>query len=246
MLRSRAGTTKETSSTFKTNVQLGNAEDGKGGKGKVKKSTNLSQLLKLVVGLAILASVNILFRGGKKTTPHSSPQVVSILDFDNKAPNIPSESIYSLTVKDIHGKDTPLAQYNGFVSLVVNVASEWGKTDITYEQLSTLQHKYGGEGFIVLAFPSNDFRQETGTNEEIEAFVNSHFPNCGFPLFAKSRLHENKVYQYLSEHDKVQGKQVKGNFNKYLVDRKGMAVSLHGKKEECFSFENEIVELLKS
>ena len=149
-------------------------------------------------------------------------------------------------MKDIHGIETPLSQYNGFVALVVNVASEWGKTAISYEQMETLQHKYGSEKFIVLAFPSNDFRQERGNNDEIDSFVEATYPNHGFPLFEKSRLRDNDVYKTLSKHPKVKGKEVRGNFFKYLVNREGIAVSLHDKKEECISFEDEIVELLRS
>jgi len=104
-----------------------------------------------------------------------------------------------------------------------------------------LQHKYGNRKFAVLAFPSNDFRQETGTNEEIDAFVNLHYPDRGFQMFEKSSLKDNVVYQTLQKH--VEGS-VKGNFNKYLVNRKGEAVALYGKKEEPFSFEDEIVKLL--
>lgn len=152
-----------------------------------------------------------------------------------------SSSIYDLIVPDIHGTPTSLRQYEGFVTLVVNVACAWGKTDISYRQLSDLQHKYGNRQFAVLAFPSDDFHQERGSNEEIDAFVNLHYPDYGFQLFAKSALKNNVVYQTLRTH--VQGK-VRGNFCKYLVNRKGKAVALYGKKESPFSFENDIVKLL--
>lgn len=150
-------------------------------------------------------------------------------------------SIYSLTVPDIDGTPTPLSQYEGFVTLIVNVASAWGKTNISYEQLSSLQHKYGARKFAVLAFPTNDFHQETGTNAEINSFVDLHYPDCGFQIFEKSSLKDSTVYKALSS--QVDGK-VKGNFYKYLVNRKGEAVSLHGKKDAPFSFEQEIVRLL--
>jgi len=93
----------------------------------------------------------------------------------------------------------------------------------------------------VLAFPCNDFHQETGSNEEIHSFIMLHFPDCGFQFFEKTSLKKNVLYQTLQEH--VKGK-VKGNFNKYLVNRKGIAVALHGKKETPLSFEDEIVKLL--
>jgi len=93
----------------------------------------------------------------------------------------------------------------------------------------------------VLAFPTNDFRQEKGTNEEIEAFVKEHYPDANFPIFSKSSLQQNPVYQTLKKH--VPGT-VKGNFFKYLVGRDGVAVSLFTKKMTPFSFETDIANLL--
>lgn len=150
-------------------------------------------------------------------------------------------SIYSLTVPDIHGAPTPLSQYNGFVTLIVNVACAWGKTEVSYKQLTELQHKYGERKFSVLAFPSNDFHQERGSNEEIEAFVNLHYPDYGFQIFQKSSLKDNVVYQTLKM--QLEGN-VKGNFFKYLVNRNGEAVALYAKKQTPFSFESDIVRLL--
>lgn len=105
-----------------------------------------------------------------------------------------------------------------------------------------MQHKYGSRKFAILAFPSNDFRQETGTNEEIDAYVNLHFPDSGLQLFEKSSLKNNFVYKTLQTH--IKDKVVRGNFYKYLVNRKGEAVDLYGKKESPFSFEDAIVKLL--
>ncbi len=47
----------------------------------------------------------------------------------------------------------------------------------------------------MLAFPSNDFHQETGTDEEILEYVNEHFPEVHFPIFSKSPLSSNMVFQ---------------------------------------------------
>ena len=92
-----------------------------------------------------------------------------------------------------------------------------------------------------MAFPTNDFRQEKGTNEEIQNFVTKKFPEATFPLFSKVTLSENSVFHQL--HEQVAG-DIKGNFFKYLVNRKGVAVRLYNKKQPPLSFENEIKELL--
>lgn len=95
----------------------------------------------------------------------------------------------------------------------------------------------------MLAFPSNDFRQETRTDAEIADFVTSQYPGADFPLFAKGPLGTNPVYRRLGEH--LLGRRVKGNFFKYLVDRRGIARDLYTKKENPLSFEERIVQLLE-
>jgi len=109
-------------------------------------------------------------------------------------------------------------------------------------QLSELRRKYAQRGFQVLGFPSDDFRQEKGTNEEIKKFVSTHFPNADFPIFAKGSLRKNLIYMNLQM--QTPGKTVKGNFFKYLVDRRGLAVAIYNKEQDPFSFEDDIAKLL--
>eukprot|EP00957_Ditylum_brightwellii_P038463 2907054-Ditylum_brightwellii.AAC.1 len=83
---------------------------------------------------------------------------------------------------------------------------------------------------VILAFPSNDFHQERGSNEEIAE---------------TSELDTNPVYQTLqSQFDSDTDGDVKGNFFKYLVDRNGRAVTLLSKKEELMDFVGDIRSLL--
>src|SRR5579863_4564967 len=79
-----------------------------------------------------------------------------------------NSSLYDIPLKDIDGKPTSLKAYQGKVLLVVNVASKCGFTP-QYEGLEAIQKKYEAQGFTVLAFPCNDFRQqEPGTAAEIK------------------------------------------------------------------------------
>lgn len=119
---------------------------------------------------------------------------------------------------------------------------------MTYEQIGYLLDTY--PDLIILAFPSNDFHQEPGTNEEIAATVENllgkeRFPNNpNFVLFSKSSLQVNPIYQQLSQH--IQGSVVKHNFYKYLVDRDGLAVKFYDKKTQILQFESDIAKLLQS
>ena len=76
-------------------------------------------------------------------------------------------SIYDIPVQKITGQSSLLAEFQGNVILIVNVASKCGLTP-QYEGLESLYERYHGQGFVVAGFPANDFRnQEPGNDNEI-------------------------------------------------------------------------------
>ncbi len=52
------------------------------------------------------------------------------------------ETIFMFEVKDLDKNSVSLDKYKGKVSLIVNVASEWGLTDRNYKELVQLHEKY--------------------------------------------------------------------------------------------------------
>ena len=80
--------------------------------------------------------------------------------------SIASGNIFELKTTRINGIEVSLSNYEGKVLLVVNTASRCGFTP-QYKSLEKIYKKYKERDFVVLAFPSNDFRQELSTNEEI-------------------------------------------------------------------------------
>ena len=106
------------------------------------------------------------------------------------------------------------------VTLVVNVASQCGYTDLNYRELVELQDEFSREGFTVLAFPCNQFgEQEPGSMAEITEFTRSYGIN--FPLFSKvdvSGRDASAVYSFLHESTRTLPQ---WNFGKYLVGRSG-------------------------
>lgn len=117
------------------------------------------------------------------------------------------------------------------VSLVVNVASECGYTDLNYKELVDLQQDYQDKGFTVLAFPSNQFgQQEPGTNQQILSFASNNY-GVNFPIFSKVEAIGDtvcEVYRHLSE---TLGSAPTWNFCKYLVDRNGEVVQFFSVKD---------------
>jgi glutathione peroxidase len=93
-------------------------------------------------------------------------------------------SIYDIPVHTLSGAESSLAQFNGKVILVVNVASKCGLTP-QYEGLEKLYKQYGDRGFVIAGFPSNDFAgQEPGTAEDIQSFCTLNY-GVDFPMFEK-------------------------------------------------------------
>lgn len=85
----------------------------------------------------------------------------------------------------IDGASDSLANHQGNVLLVVNVASKCGLTP-QYEGLEKLYQEKKAAGFEVLGFPANDFgQQEPGTHEEIVEFCSANY-GVSFPLYAKA------------------------------------------------------------
>jgi len=138
-----------------------------------------------------------------------------------------ASGIYTFTLNSIDGKPAPLADYQGKVILVVNVASQCGYTP-QYSAQESIYEKYKGQGFVILGFPANNFGgQEPGTNEEIKTFCTRKY-SVSFPIYAKISVKgadQAALYAYLTK-DTPSGIRgdIKWNFTKFLVDRKGNVV----------------------
>lgn len=156
-------------------------------------------------------------------------------------------SFYDFTVKSIDGKDYSLGELKGKKVMVVNTASKCGLTP-QYEQLQSLYNQYGGDEFVIIGFPANNFMaQEPGTNEEIKEFCSSKF-NVSFPMMSKISVKGDDIhplYKWLTKKslNGAMDSEVKWNFQKYLIDEKGNLVSVIPPKDSPLS--DEIVAWLK-
>lgn len=149
--------------------------------------------------------------------------------------------LYEIPLQRIDGKKTTLADYAGKVLLIVNVASKCGKTP-QYDGLEKLYGTYRDKGLVVLGFPANDFDgQEPGTDAEIQEFCRSIY-GVDFPMFSKIAVRgseQNPLYRTLTDVQpqrtlpespkpevaaKRADKDVRWNFEKFLVSRKGDVV----------------------
>jgi glutathione peroxidase len=130
-----------------------------------------------------------------------------------------------MTLRDIplttlDGTPTNLNAYAGKVLLIVNVASRCGLSP-QYEQLEALQKTYGGRGFTVLGFPSNQFFQELKNSDDIAEYCSMTW-GVTFPMFEKVKVNgktRHPLYAELTKAKDDDGKagNVKWNFEKFLV-----------------------------
>jgi len=132
------------------------------------------------------------------------------------------DNVYAFTVRDIDGHEVSLSKFSGSPLLIVNTASKCGFTP-QYASLEQLYKKYRDRGLRILAFPSNDFRnQEPGSDAEIKEFCNLRF-NITFDLFSKIKVlgpGADPLYIYLTGDSRFPGP-ITWNFNKFLISPEG-------------------------
>jgi len=155
--------------------------------------------------------------------------------------------LYDIPLKRLDGSPTTLAEFNGQVLLIVNLASKCGFTP-QYAGLESLFENYRERGLQVLGFPCNDFAaQEPGSAEDIQSFCSTSY-GVQFPLFEKTQINSEPrhplysaliaaqpasvapadsdlraklaEYKLLPQNDS----DVLWNFEKFLVDRNGQVI----------------------
>lgn len=146
------------------------------------------------------------------------------------------KTIHDFNVKSNDGKEFDLSTLKGKKVMIVNTASECGYTP-QYEQLEELYKKYKNNGFVIIAFPSNDFGgQEPGSDEQIAQFCQKNY-GVTFPIMSKVDIKGDNVhplYKFLTSKNEngVADAEVKWNFNKFLIDEEGRVVEHLPSKEK--------------
>jgi glutathione peroxidase len=148
----------------------------------------------------------------------SSPQKVStIIDQQKQVRNLDDFTLF-----DVWAQPLALRQFQGKLVLIVNTAGRCGCT-AQFRDLQKFYRGYHSQGLEVLAFTSTDFvGQELETNEEIALLATTQF-GVEFPQFAKTWVRgrdQHPLFTYLT----IQGpskREVRYNFEKFLVDRTG-------------------------
>ena len=179
------------------------------------------------------------------------------------------KSIYDYKIVDRSNREILMSDYKGKVLLIVNTATGCGFTP-QYKGLEYLYEKYHDKGLEVLDFPCNQFgHQAPGTTDEIHDYCTAKY-QTQFEQMAKIEVNgdnELPLYTYLKEciaDDGVEGLKnkmamksinkisktatkkgdIRWNFTKFLVDRKGNVVKRYSPTSDPMKFEDDIVKLL--
>lgn len=160
-------------------------------------------------------------------------------------------NIYDYSVTKPDGTELSLKEYEGKVILIVNTATGCGFTP-HYKDLEAMYEQFHDRGLEIIDVPCNQFAGQTpGTDDEIHQFCTLKY-NTQFPQMKKSDVNgENELplFAYLKSQQPFKGfgkgisafamnlmlkkidkdyknkPDIKWNFTKFLVDRKGTVVA---------------------
>lgn len=146
---------------------------------------------------------------------------------ESKNYNSPTYPIYDIKINSLQGKPIQLSDFKGKHILFVNVASKCGFTS-QYKELQDLYNTYKSK-LVVIGVPCNQFgSQEPGSAFEIQEFCEVNY-GVNFLITEKIDVKGNELhplYNWLTnkELNDCKSSTVKWNFQKYLIDPKGMLV----------------------
>ena len=108
--------------------------------------------------------------------------------------------------------------------MVVNVASRCGYTS-QYEGLQKIWTNYEKKNLVVIGVPTNNFKQEPGSNKEIKNFCETNF-GIDFPMTEKMDVigkNAHPFYKWAKDNHGM-GAIPKWNFHKIIVGKNGKII----------------------
>ncbi|KAM0671561.1 glutathione peroxidase [Ordospora colligata] len=154
-----------------------------------------------------------------------------------------SAAFYKLSATKWNGDKIDFSAFEGFVLLIINVASKCKLAPKNYENFAMLLERYYDKGLRILLFPCNQYLSQEpedinkihdkvfdylkGDNNEKDLNNN----NERFELFDKVDVYgdnKHEVFNHLTKTKNGKGifnlNFIKWNFEKFLVDRSGKVV----------------------
>lgn len=150
--------------------------------------------------------------------------ILFMFSFFNKAMTESSGVAYDYRFDGIDGNQIELSDFRNKVIVVVNVASRCGYTP-QYKDLQTLYDNYKDRNLIIIGVPTNNFKQEPGTNDQIKDFCETNF-GITFPMTEKINVIGNNSHPFYkwAKEDFGIGAIPKWNFHKIVIGKNGKVV----------------------
>jgi len=186
--------------------------------------------------LASIVSLTIAMMGAACTGANAGDETANTADTKSETPVEAGKnegsvkrmgSIYDFEAKALSGEEIKFDKYKDHVLLIVNTASACGYTP-QYKGLEELHQKFNSKGLDVLGFPCNQFgAQEPGDNHAIANFCQKNY-GVDFQMFDKVDVNgaeAHPLWKYLTD-----GQDIKWNFTKFLINKKGEVVQRYESK----------------
>ena len=179
--------------------------------------------------------------------------------------------IYNYLIKKPNGEILSMKTYEGKTMLIVNSASQCGFT-YQYEDLQKMYKKYKEQGFVVLAFPTNQFGEQNPEDGQTTAKACQINYGVEFPVFDLIEVngeHTHPLFNYLKhevdirEVDKTNtqemmlinhvqqaypdyliGRNIRWNFTKFLVDKTGKVINRFEPTDSLLDLEKAVEDVL--
>lgn len=137
-----------------------------------------------------------------------------------------AQPVKAFVFTGLDGTEIDLTDWHGQPVLVVNTASLCGFTR-QYGDMQRLYETYGPRGLVVLAVPSDDFRQELGSNEEVADFCRVQ-TGLTFPITQITSVRGAQAHPFFQWLASDHGHVPTWNFNKALIGPAGELLGFWG------------------
>ena len=147
-----------------------------------------------------------------------------MFSFFNKTSANYTQLAYDFDFQSLEGDVIKLSNYKNKIIIVVNVASRCGFTN-QYNGLQKLWTNYKDKNVVVIGIPTNDFKQEPGSNADIKNFCETNF-NIDFPLSEKINIIGKKAHPFYiwAKNNHGIGAIPKWNFHKIIIGKDGKII----------------------
>ena len=155
--------------------------------------------------------------------------ILIMFSFFSNANSNYEQLAHEFSFNSIDGKIINLKDYKEKVIVIVNVASRCGFTN-QYEDLQKLWSNYQDQNLVVIGVPTNNFKQEPGSNKEIKDFCETTF-GIDFPMTEKTDVIGNNAHPFYKSLAQITGNKPGWNFHKFLISKNGEVKSFDTKVE---------------